>query len=237
MADTSQLRLEALIAILDYDLYEHYVDILKTYDMPITLLTSGHGSAKSAFYDIIGYGGPKKLVSMGLHTEAVAHKFVKILNEKIDLNKPGTGIFFTISLSSINSTLLTTLQKAAENTQIGSEDMTEAASEQFHLIVSVVNTGLFEQVMEVANKAGATGGTMIHARGLGSKDAIKYLGITIQPEKDIVLILAPQTKKKAIMESINQEFGLKTEGNGLCFSMPVNNISGFGTGIENVEEN
>ena len=46
---------------------------------------------------------------------------------------------------------------------------------------------------------------MIHARGLGSKEAVKYLGITIQPEKDLILIVAPQEKRHAIMESITCE--------------------------------
>lgn len=235
MVDTSTIRLEAVITILDYDLLERLTDTLKSCDMPIALLTPGHGSAKSAIYDILGYGGPKKIVSISLHTKKMTNRFIKQLNKNIDLNKPGTGISCTVSLSSISSTLASIIQKSDENTQMGSEEMTEIPSEQFHLIVSIVNTGFFEQVMEVANKAGATGGTMIHARGLGSQDAIKYLGITIQPEKDVVLILAPETKKKDIMENIIKELGLKTDGNGLCFSLPANNISGFGTGIEKIE--
>lgn len=234
--ETSKLRLEAVVTILDYDLQDHLADAIKSYDMPIALLTPGYGSAKSVFYDILGYGGSKKIVSVALHTEKIARSFVKLLNENVDLNKPGTGISFTVSLSSISSTLASVLQKSDESTKIGSEDMAETPGEQFHLIVSIVNTGFFEQVMEVANKAGATGGTMIHARGLGSEDAIKYLGITIQPEKDVVLILAPQSKKKAIMEDITQEFGLKTDGHGFCFSLPANSASGFGTGIESVKE-
>ena len=42
-------------------------------------------------------------------------------------------------------------------------------------------------------KAGANGGTVVHARGL-SKEAVKYLGITIQPEKELVLILTTKDK-------------------------------------------
>lgn len=236
MVDTSQLRLEAVITILDYDLSERLTNTLKSCEMPVAFLTPGYGSAKSAIFDILGYGGPKKIVSVSLHTKKMANHFIKQLNEKIDLRKPGTGISCTVPLSSISSTLATILQKNDENTEIGSEEMAEAPSEQFHLIVSIVNTGFFEQVMEVANKSGAAGGTMIHARGLGSQDAIKYLGITIQPEKDIVLILAPESKKKTIMESITQELGLKAESHGFCFSLPANNVSGFGTKLDNIEE-
>ncbi|NLH96364.1 MAG: P-II family nitrogen regulator, partial [Clostridiaceae bacterium] len=94
-------------------------------------------------------------------------------------------------------------------------------------IVTIVNSGFFDQVMSAAKKAGATGGTVVHARGLGSKEAMKYLGITIQPEKDLVLILAPRDRKLAIMESIMHEVGLNTAGTGICFSLPVDSAIGI----------
>jgi nitrogen regulatory protein PII len=118
--------------------------------------------------------------------------------------------------------------------QMGSEGkMTAAAKEPYHLIIAIVNTGHFEQVMEAAKAAGATGGTLVHARGLGSKEAVKYLGITIQPEKDLVLILAPKNKRHAIMESITREAGLNTPGKGICFSLPVNYAVGVDALLEN----
>lgn len=86
--------------------------------------------------------------------------------------------------------------------------------------------------MEAAKTAGATGGTLIHARGLGAKEAVKYLGITIQPEKDLVLILAPREKRHAIMESITHEVGLNTPGKGICFSLPVNQAIGMEAGLD-----
>jgi len=75
--------------------------------------------------------------------------------------------------------------------------------------------------------AGATGGTLLHGLGLGSKEAEKFLGITIQPEKDVILILAPQAKKARIMEEITHEAGLNTTGRGICFSLPVNTALGL----------
>ena len=87
--------------------------------------------------------------------------------------------------------------------------------------------------MEAAKAAGATGGTLVHARGLGSKEAIKYLGITMQPEKDLVLILAPADKRHAIMENITREVGLNTPGKGICFSLPVNSARGLEALLDN----
>ena len=81
--------------------------------------------------------------------------------------------------------------------------------------------------MEAAKSAGATGGTLIHARGLGTEEAIKYLGITITPEKDIVMIIAPRHLKQSIMDSITHEMSLTSGGKGICVSIPVDSALGL----------
>jgi len=236
MVDSSMTKLEALITIVDYSLGDILSNLYKKSNMPIFLLTHGYGTAKSAIYDILGYGSPKKLISVSIQTKDMSNYFINQLHNKIDLNKPGTGIACTVSLSSVNNALSKALRQADDNLKIGSEDMALTSKTPYHLIITIVNSGYFEQVMEAAKAAGATGGTLVHARGLGSKEAVKYLGITIQPEKDLVLILTPQEKKLAIMESIVHEVGLNTAGMGICFSLPVNNALGFETGIEDVNE-
>jgi nitrogen regulatory protein PII len=67
----------------------------------------------------------------------------------------------------------------------------------------------------------------IHARGLASEEVQRFLAITIQPEKDIVLIVAPHEKNHAIMESITKEVGLGSEARGICFSLPVSKVIGL----------
>ena len=57
------------------------------------------------------------------------------------------------------------------------------------MILCIVNSGFSDAVMDTARELGARGGTVIHARGTAAKDAEKMFGITIQPEKEIVMIL------------------------------------------------
>ena len=59
----------------------------------------------------------------------------------------------------------------------------------FEVILCIVNNGFSDFVMNVAKKYGARGGTVISGRGTAAKDAEKFFNITIQPEKEIVLIL------------------------------------------------
>jgi nitrogen regulatory protein PII len=230
MVDNYEARLEVLITILDHGLENALVNVYKSNNVPILLLTHGKGSAKSVIYEILGYGGPKKTVSFSAHTKTMTKHILKQLNDRIDFSKPGTGIAFTINISSISSVLSKVCVGADKYLKIGSEDMSLTSKDPYHLIITIVNSGFFDQVMAAAKKVGANGGTVVHARGLGSKEAMKYLGITIQPEKDLVLILTPKEKKLAIMESIMHEVGLNTAGTGICFSLPVDSTIGVNVG-------
>lgn len=97
----------------------------------------------------------------------------------------------------------------------------------FDLIITIVNRGFDDVVMEAARGAGATGGTVLHARGAGVHEAEKFFGISIQPEKDVILILAERGIKKEIMHAIRNEVGLNKEGRGLSFAIPVEDVCGI----------
>ena len=61
----------------------------------------------------------------------------------------------------------------------------------FELIITIINRGFSEDVVDAAKSAGAQGGTVLHARGTGVHEAEKFFGISIQPEKEMVLTLVP----------------------------------------------
>lgn len=93
--------------------------------------------------------------------------------------------------------------------------------ENYELILVIIAKGYSDVVMQAARKAGATGGTVISARGLSSEEAEKFFGITIQPEKEIVFILVPQAIRTDVMREVCAEAGLNTQGRGIAFSLPV----------------
>lgn len=97
----------------------------------------------------------------------------------------------------------------------------------YELILTIVNRGFADLVMDAAKKAGASGGTIVHARGTGIHEAEKFFGIIVQPEKELVLILAAREEKNAIMASICTNAELKDVGKGICFSLPVDQVVGL----------
>jgi hypothetical protein len=91
----------------------------------------------------------------------------------------------------------------------------------------VLNQGYTDDFMTTAREAGAGGGTIISARGTASAAEVKFFGISVQDEKEIIIILTTHEKKNAIMSAVAEKYGMSTEARGLVFSLPVENITGL----------
>lgn len=102
-----------------------------------------------------------------------------------------------------------------------------SVKEKFEVIVVIVNEGHSDKVMDAARDAGARGGTIVHARGSGNKDIEKKYGIVITPQKEMLYILVTEKIRDAVMANINKAVGLDTLGQGIIFSLPVENVSGI----------
>lgn len=97
----------------------------------------------------------------------------------------------------------------------------------FELIVTIVNKGFSDYVIDASRDAGATGGTIINARGTGNDENESFMGINIQPEKEMVLTLVKTESKKQIMQEICERTNLNDDGRGLCFSLPITSVAGI----------
>lgn len=97
----------------------------------------------------------------------------------------------------------------------------------YEAVFCIVNAGYSDMVMDAAKEVGARGGTVIHARGTANKEAEQYFHITIQPDKEIVMILVPAEIKDAVLHALYREVGLKSAGQGIAFSVPVDDVVGI----------
>lgn len=99
---------------------------------------------------------------------------------------------------------------------------------KYEMVCCIVNAGYSDLVMDAARSEGATGGTVIHARGTANKEAETIFQITIQPDKDAVLLLVPAKIKDNVLHAIYQKAGLDSAGQGIAFSLPVSKTAGLG---------
>ena len=98
---------------------------------------------------------------------------------------------------------------------------------QHEVIICIVNAGFADSVMDAAKEFGARGGTVIHARGTANSEAVKKFEIPVSPEKEMVMILVPTEIKEDILHALYRAVGLKTPGQGIAFSMPVDSVVGL----------
>ena len=97
---------------------------------------------------------------------------------------------------------------------------------KFEVILCIVNSGFAEAAMDAAKQFGAKGGTVFHGRGTVSKEAEKFFNITIQPEKEIVMILVSSSIKDNILHALYNAVGTNTQAQGIAFSLPVDDVVG-----------
>jgi nitrogen regulatory protein PII len=84
----------------------------------------------------------------------------------------------------------------------------------------IVNAGFSSEVVDIARAEGATGATIINARGSVAKPKT-ILGITIDTEKEIVLSVVEKEVAIRIVNAIKERAGVGTAAHGLCFFVPV----------------
>lgn len=97
----------------------------------------------------------------------------------------------------------------------------------FDLIVTIVPKGDSEKIVKASKKAGAEGGTIIPGRGTGIHEGKKLFGISIEPEKEIILTLVPKDKTDDILEAIVEAGDLDKPGTGVGFVLDARRIVGI----------
>ena len=99
--------------------------------------------------------------------------------------------------------------------------------DKFEVVLCILNNGFSEAAMDAARAVGAKGGTIMHGRGTASKDAEKLFNITVQPEKEIVMILVVEKIRDAVLKALYDAVGVNTEAQGIAFTLPVESVVGL----------
>lgn len=95
------------------------------------------------------------------------------------------------------------------------------------LIMIICNNGYAEEIMDVAKQAGARGGTIMRGRSSAIHEETKFFGITIHPEKDVLMIVVKNDACNEIMQAVNQKHGVGTKAHALSFTLAIEDTIGF----------
>ncbi len=100
------------------------------------------------------------------------------------------------------------------------------------VIFAIVNAGFAEEAMEVARAQGVRGGTILNARGVARDNEAAFYGITIQPEKEILMMVVEKDVKDAVLNALYKEMGMAKKAKGIAFSLPVTDVAGLAQKVE-----
>ena len=95
------------------------------------------------------------------------------------------------------------------------------------VIFAIVNAGFAEDVMDVAREQGARGGTILNARGVVKEDAAAFFGITLQEDKEILMMVVDRDIRDKVLNAIYKEMGMAKKAKGIAFSLPVSDAAGL----------
>lgn len=233
--------IKLLVFILKHGRGKKLPGLCRKNGIALNLILQGRGTAEKELMTFLGIGDPGKDVVILSVSETRAEELLKELTDALELSKLGEGVAFSIPFSAVasqsNSYDILAGKPSSENetekaphgkAQEGADKM-----KSMDLIVTVVNRGFADDVMAAAKAAGAFGGTVLNGRGTGAHELDEYLGVQLQPEKELVLILTPREERSKLMTAIARDAGLSKEGMGVCFSLPVDSVAG----IRRFEEN
>ncbi|MDR0456559.1 MAG: hypothetical protein LBH20_07760 [Treponema sp.] len=225
--------LKMMFFIVDWHRVNVVSDVFVEEKVRFHFINKGRGTANSDILDILGIGAGEKAIITCLEQVVGVPVLMKEVRKKLKVYGPGAGIAFTIPLSAINDpALLIFKQSIHKNEKIASgypegEGVNMANKFSHDLIISVVNQGYSDELMNTAREAGASGGTVLNARGQAHQGAVKFFGVSVQDEKEIILILTSREKKVSIMHAVSEAHGLNSKAQGIVFSLPVDDVLGL----------
>lgn len=220
MANKSEvIDIEMAVVIVENGLGSKVLRLAKNAGIGGGTVLMGVGTAHSNWSDYFGLRDVRKEIVMMIADKKSLRYAIKKLDETFHFDKPNHGIVFTSSLClALGSSYLIC--------SISSEDEGEDEI-MYQSIFTIVDRGKAEYVMDAATKAGAKGGTIIHARGSGIHETMRVFSMDIEPEKEIVLILSPISDTQKIVDAIRMELDLDKPGQGIMFVQDINKTYGL----------
>ena len=195
------LKNNLLIAIVNRGHAERFFAIARKEGASGGTIIPAKGTASNSILAALGLGDTSKEIVLILLDETLAHNIINSIRKEDKIQ----GV---VAL-------------------LGEEE--NNMDNKWKMITVIVNTGYADDIMDAARKAGATGGTVTHARGTGTAEDAHFLGVTIVPEKEMIMILAESDKSQAIVDAISSLKCLDEPGIGIIYTQDVKEFKNLNT--------
>lgn len=219
--DIQMERVRMLVAITERGNGKMITRKMDTMGVGCLMRCYGQGTASSEMMDILGLGSSEKDIVIAMGKESAVVDVVREYSDTLRNASRGGGIMMLLSPTAVGNLTATILSMRTTSGTESKEAKPMKNEHQHSLILIAVNQGYTDQVMQTAKKAGASGGTVVRASLAGNDPETVFQGMDLQPEREILAILAPDSIRDQVMDDVNREFGLRSEAAGILCALPV----------------
>ena len=212
-----------VISIINPDSLDRLSAICEELSLPLSVILHGRGTAVQSMLDLLGIESTEKRVVLSVANAEKTKALITAEKHRLHIGVPGHGIVIAVPVKSIGGGKAV----AYLNGDSKLEKHAPTLNYAYELIVAIASEGSTDMVMNAARAAGARGGTVLHGKGTGAKDAPKFYNISIAEEKEMVYIVASADKRNGIMSAIMNKAGAKSPAHTVMFSLPVDAVAGI----------
>lgn len=227
------LGLRCLVTITKREYEEDYLDFFHRHGVNNVISQFCNGTASENTLNILGLEKTEKIMFNTMVREEKLGEIIKGLIVEMDISSAGNGLAAIIPLDSIGGSSSLRYFAGEKPIEKKEKENMSAIESKIVMIITIVDKGNTDSVMDAARSAGAGGGTVVRAKGTGAEIA-KFFGVSISEEKEMVYIVARRDSRDEIMKAIMEKTGSNTDAHGVIFSLPVDSVVGLKC-FENVD--
>ena len=216
--------MQLLISIVERGKGSALMERYRQYKVSYHMQAAGRGTASSHLLDTLGFGTTERDIVASVAPKDIMRQLMRYLKDDDRPKLGAPGIAFTLDISGMTAILVVGISRLEQIEPERGEQIMEQGNHH-SLILVTVNSGYTDAVMDTARAQGARGGTVIRARFAGGGEVEKLAGITLQAEKEVLAIVAPNKLRRGIMEEIDRLHGLRSSAQAAVVALPIDHTA------------
>lgn len=214
-----------ILTVTHREYAEDYTEFFYSHGVRNLIKIFATGSARDKTLSALGIERALKVVFCTVATESDADEINKGLIKETNITERGNGFSLTLPLDGIGG-------ESGKRYLLGDKPLEKKENgkmeekSKYVLLTIIADKGNVDVVMDAARAAGATGGTVLSAKGTGAEIA-KFFGVAISEEKELIYVVTRREDRDGIMKAVMEKAGRDSDAHGVVFSLPVETVMGI----------
>ncbi len=214
-------KIMMMLSIVESEKGHKLIEVLENQNITMNIQTVGFGTAPTEMMDIFGLGSNDKDIVISMASKKAINSLMANFGSNFSSYTKYGGLLIVLNVLAVNRLVAEALNHDLPEEIMMQEEVVMKNEHKHYLVMITVNRGYTDNVMEVAKKAGATGGTVIKGRLAETEKLKAVTDIEVEEERESIIILAPADVSARILEDVNEKYGLRSKARGILCAVPV----------------